>query len=241
MAIDDSRRSGLLTAGGILSIIGGAFEVLGGGAMVGSAVSPAIRQVVLYFPNTIQIYWPLTLTRLIAVGVALLVLGVVAIVGGVSAARRKSFGLSLAGAICVLPTVIFGTLAVIFIALSKREFNVEIKENGMANRSWLPIAGGILSIIGGVIELVGMRAWWAMLSYLRVHWVTSEPYILAGWLLGIIIILFVMSLAGGLSAINRKSYRGSIAGAICALPSTIFGVLALVFIVLGKREFEVED
>ena len=38
-----SSRSGLLTAGGILSIMAGAFEVLGGGVMVGLAVSPAIR------------------------------------------------------------------------------------------------------------------------------------------------------------------------------------------------------
>jgi hypothetical protein len=45
-----------------------------------------------------------------------------AIVGGISALRKKRFGLSLAGAICILPTVLLGILAVIFIALGKREF-----------------------------------------------------------------------------------------------------------------------
>ena len=110
MVSSDGYRSGLLTAGGILSIIAGAFEVLGGGAMVGSAVSPAVQRFVLHLPDAIQIYWPPVLARLIPVGVAILVLGVVAIVGGVSAARRKSFGLSLAGAICAMLSVIFGLL-----------------------------------------------------------------------------------------------------------------------------------
>ena len=83
---------------------------------------------------------------LIIVGVPLIVLGIVAIVGGISAIRRKIFVLSLAGAICALPSVILGLylggylgedvgaltgaltsiilgiLAVIFVALGKREF-----------------------------------------------------------------------------------------------------------------------
>ena len=53
----------------------------------------------------------------------LLVLGIIAIAGGVSAIRRRSFGLSLAGAICALiPLNPLGLLAVIFVSLGKREF-----------------------------------------------------------------------------------------------------------------------
>jgi hypothetical protein len=92
-----------------------------------------------------------------AFGVAL---GVVAIVGGVSALRRRSFGLSLAGAICALPSGFFGAvaisfvplaagnyalasvilgnlamilaiLAIIFMSLSKKEFGAQRKENGV--------------------------------------------------------------------------------------------------------------
>jgi hypothetical protein len=59
------------------------------------------------------------------VAVPLLALGIVAIIGGVSAIRRKSFGLSLAGAICALPSNILGILAVIFVSVSKREFEAE--------------------------------------------------------------------------------------------------------------------
>jgi hypothetical protein len=60
-------------------------------------------------------------------GVPLIVLGIIAIVGGVSALRRKSFGLSLAGAICGLPSFfwILAILAVIFVAMGKREFEAQ--------------------------------------------------------------------------------------------------------------------
>jgi len=50
------------------------------------------------------------------------ILGIVAIVGGISAIKRKKFGLSLAGAICALLSGLMGILAVIFVTLGKREF-----------------------------------------------------------------------------------------------------------------------
>jgi len=49
--------------------------------------------------------------------------GIVSIVGGIFALRRRSWGLALAGALCALfPGVVFGVLAIIFLALSRREF-----------------------------------------------------------------------------------------------------------------------
>jgi hypothetical protein len=148
MESNGSHRSGLLTAGGILSIVGGAFEVVGGGTMVGLVIAhrelfglvghgvlegtPGIRS---------SLFGDVNLIWLINVGVPLLVLGVVGIVGGVSAIRRRSFGVSLAGAICALASVIFGLylagapsalgslivgiLAVVFVALGKTEFGAK--------------------------------------------------------------------------------------------------------------------
>lgn len=132
MASNGSERGGLLTAGGILSIIGGAFEVIGGGTVVALIMSPGLRRMLLPLPpmplmppGWYEHFVPVMPTWLIIVGVPLLVLGIIAIVGGVSALRRKSFGLSLAGAICALPSALLGILAVIFIALGKREFGAE--------------------------------------------------------------------------------------------------------------------
>jgi hypothetical protein len=132
MASSGGDRGKLLTAGGILSIVTGILEVIGGVSMV------VLRDLELLFfwlplvsgldvwgehigdlaqPPPPPPIWPL-----IMIGFGLVVLGIFAIIGGISAIRRKSFGVSLAGAVCALPSVILGILAVIFVALGKREF-----------------------------------------------------------------------------------------------------------------------
>jgi uncharacterized membrane-anchored protein len=62
---------------------------------------------------------------LIIIGGLLLPLGIIAIASGISAIRRRRFGLSLAGAICALPSGILGILAIVCIYLARREFRVE--------------------------------------------------------------------------------------------------------------------
>jgi len=122
MASNGNSRGGLLTAGGILSIVGGAFEV---GMWVVSVMSNVIESWVGSLLPSGQFGIEFIPTWL---PIAYLVLGIIAIVGGVSALRRKSFGLSLAGAICCAlpsPSSILGILAVIFVALGKREFEAQ--------------------------------------------------------------------------------------------------------------------
>ncbi len=126
MASNGDSRDGLLTAGGILSIIGGTLEVIGGVIMVVLTIGTRILLRLALLPFTPGDWLEHVITVapiwLIIVGVPILVLGIIAIIGGVSAIRRKSFGLSLAGAICALPSNILGILAIIFVSLSKREF-----------------------------------------------------------------------------------------------------------------------
>ena len=131
MESSGSHRSGLLTAGGILSIVGGALEMIFGAvvtALTMSGVIPGVFQLPWRPGHPFEIHIMPSFTML---GVPLLVLGIIAVVGGISALRRKSFGLSLAGAICALPSNILGILAVIFVTLGKREFGAERKENGI--------------------------------------------------------------------------------------------------------------
>ena len=124
----DEGRGGLLSAGGILSIIVGAFEILGGGMMALMCLRIPLRLGLISFLPGIPRPWfehciGVIPIWLIIVGGLFVVLGIIAIVGGVSAIRRRSFGLSLAGAICALvPLNFLGLLAVIFIGLGKREF-----------------------------------------------------------------------------------------------------------------------
>ena len=138
MASNGSSRGGLLTAGGILSIIEGVFRVIGG---VGVAVLCATGWFAKvgelpFFPGqgfrfgAAEFGLGVILTWLavsgIVIGIILSVLGIVAIAGGISAIKRSSFGLSLAGAICAfIPFHLLGLLAIIFVSLAKREFGAE--------------------------------------------------------------------------------------------------------------------
>lgn len=110
-------RSGLLTAGGVLAIIGGSISVLY--ALI----------IILGFVFTIIDYDSYTMSigeliyLIVLAGLPLLV-GPWEIVSGVLALKRKRFGLVLAGAFCGLLSISFVLclLAFIFIAMSKDEF-----------------------------------------------------------------------------------------------------------------------
>jgi hypothetical protein len=129
MASNGNSRGGLLTAGGVLSIIGGVLEAIAGGIVVGIVIHYLIRGPMWPLPHIPFPWGEFALGFLpaivIVVGIVILVLGAVGIAGGISALSRKSFGWSLAGAICILPTVILGILAIIFVSVSKREFEIE--------------------------------------------------------------------------------------------------------------------
>jgi hypothetical protein len=127
MESNGNSKSGLLTAGGVLSIIGGVLEVIAGGIVVGIGIYNIIGGTLWPLPHIPWgpweeigvVFFP---AIFFIVGIIILVLGAIGVAGGVSALNRKSFGLSLAGAICILPTVLLGILAVIFVSVSKKEF-----------------------------------------------------------------------------------------------------------------------
>jgi hypothetical protein len=144
MASSGNGRGGLLSAGGVLSIVAGISQIISGVALVVNTevlssyyrtlpelsflpfLPTSLRDGILgiYLSYGITIQW-------VIIGVCIGVLGILAVVGGLSAIRRKRFGLSLAGAICALPSCILGIPAVIFVALGKREFGAEKKEDGV--------------------------------------------------------------------------------------------------------------
>ena len=131
MESNGNSKRGLLTAGGVLSIIGGVLEAIAGGIVVGIGINNIIGGPWWPMPHMPWFPWGEIVVDFlpaifIIVGILILVLGAIGVAGGISALNRKSFGLSLAGAICILPTVILGILAVIFVALGKREFGAKV-------------------------------------------------------------------------------------------------------------------
>ena len=134
-----SSRSGLLTAGGILSIIGGALEIISGVIIAVFLTDlgwffwywlpmQSHREVWNgYIRDFTWVSFPtVPIWAKIIIGILIVAAGLIAVIGGISAIRRYRFGLSLAGAICTLPLVPFGILAVIFVALRKREFGAKV-------------------------------------------------------------------------------------------------------------------
>jgi len=121
------ERGGLLSAGGILNITVGAAEIIIGGiitVIAGFNISLWLPRLP-YFGDLFNIIGTIPVVAVI-IGVSFIVLGIIAVVGGVAAAKRSSFGLALAGAICALPSGTLGVLAVIFVSLAKGEFEPKI-------------------------------------------------------------------------------------------------------------------
>ncbi len=120
-----AKRSGKLTAGGVLSIISGAAGIIPGIILL------ALPDIFLSFlqtpppdsiPMTPEISGILR-GAFIAGGISSLALGGVAVAGGIAALQRRRFGLALAGGICAILSLFFlGIPALILIAQSRGEF-----------------------------------------------------------------------------------------------------------------------
>jgi hypothetical protein len=128
-------------------------------------------------------------------------------------------------------------------------------------RTWKPTAAGVLSIICGVFEIlagVGMIFWAGFISSLGDWGEMWGPWIgemtpifpdvvgiisMATIVIGIVLLVFgIIALVGGVHAIKRKRWGLALAGAILSFPFVPFGgvlgLLAVIFVSLGKGEFE---
>jgi len=114
-------------------------------------------------------------------------------------------------------------------------------------KTWKPTAAGILTIIAGFLGLligialaVGLGIAGTMIGVI--------PGIPGIGFLALIaipgIILSIVAIVGGIYALRRRLWGLALAGAICALLFTlpllgwILAILAIIFVSLGKGEFE---
>jgi hypothetical protein len=112
--------------GGILSVVSGAFGILGGLAMVlfGALFGWLITLGDSYSYNTS----PEELATVFAImygvmGAGLIILSILALIGGIFAIRRKAWGLALAGAIAAVMVFFpIGVVSVVFISMARLEF-----------------------------------------------------------------------------------------------------------------------
>lgn len=104
-------------------------------------------------------------------------------------------------------------------------------------KTWKPVAGGILAIVGGSLNLlVGLG--------ILLAFPAAAPFRVALAAVSVLGVLFLgsgaIALVGGISAINRRRWGLSLAGGICAIvpPSTLLGILSTVFVALSREEMQ---
>jgi hypothetical protein len=118
--------------------------------------------------------------------------------------------------------------------------------DNLSSNTWAPSAGGVLSVIVGICDLIGILGlfFWAfvranVLDNINQARIARLP---EGFFLSMAIICLVMgilALVGGVLALRRKSWGLALTGAIAsALPFNILGILAVVFIAMGQKEFQ---
>ena len=108
-----SMAAGILDiVAGVVGLIGTVLLFIGFGVTSGVSGIPAIAAITILVPGLV-----------LGLTVPFAILGILAIVGGVYALRRKIWGLALAGSIAALLTSWpWGIAAVVFTATSKNEF-----------------------------------------------------------------------------------------------------------------------
>lgn len=102
--------------------------------------------------------------------------------------------------------------------------------------TWKPTTAGILAVIAGAIQVIFGTLCATGVSFLA-------GIIGLGWLSVIctpLIVFGVIAISGGICALTRRIWGLALTGSIFALigPWFMFGVLAIIFVSLGKREFE---
>jgi hypothetical protein len=102
-------------------------------------------------------------------------------------------------------------------------------------KTWKPIVAGILCIIAGSIGvIIGI----VVAAVGGIGWLFAMPWFSA--IAAPIIVVGIIAIVGGVHALRREFWGLALAGAICAVlgPWAILGILAIIFVSLGKGEFK---
>jgi len=114
----------------------------------------------------------------------------------------------------------------------------------------MPIVAGILDLISGIISLlsfIGLLIGTIVTGGLTQGWFPGFPWtpginIAVAILVPLTIVSFIvgiLSLIGGIYALQRKNWSLALAGSIFALfPTFLLGLVAIILTALSKNEFE---
>lgn len=117
-------------------------------------------------------------------------------------------------------------------------------------KTWIPKVAGILSIVAGVINLLAVFLmaigafmvqgvfgffavpFWIPFNASIILFIMGFPFFVSG----------VLSILGGIYAIQRKKWGLALTGSILAFfPYCILGLVSIILLALSKEEFESEN
>ena len=114
-------------------------------------------------------------------------------------------------------------------------------------RTWMPIAAGILNIISGAARLVGgiiiLILGWLGDGFFSFLWFGMPGIpVIPSALLSIVaipvIVLGILAIVGGICALQRRAWGLALTGAISgAFLSWFLGIPAIILTALSKKEF----
>ena len=121
------KRTWKPAAAGILNIISGVLLLMGGITVINLSGTPMAAAIARYYTYSVgsgAAVTPATIGLILSVAAAvLIVLGALALLGGICAVKRRLWGLALAGAISASLSLFFpGIPALALTTLSKKEF-----------------------------------------------------------------------------------------------------------------------
>ncbi len=120
--------------------------------------------------------------------------------------------------------------------------STEVGRTDRAGGTWMPLTAGILAIIAGAMGVTfGIVV--ATLGILAGGLVAVIGLPVIGWIgagfAAIPLFVGIMAIIGGVYALKRRIWGLALAGTICSLLCVWFlGIPAIIFVILGKGEFE---
>ena len=115
------------------------------------------------------------------------------------------------------------------------------------DRTWMPITAGIICIVVGAISLIGGFFTALFAGFFFTSAFIDDPFFfnlpgLIVWAFALpYLIISGVAVAGGVYALRRRRWGLSLAGSICAILTGwawILGVVAIVFVIMAKDEFD---
>jgi hypothetical protein len=125
-----------------------------------------------------------------------------------------------------------------------------LENNQQPSYGWMPLTGGILSILSGITGIIatafiitvsvafGAEIAEDVLSSFGV-WNIGLPLTVI-WMVAIpLLVISLLAIIGGSFAINKKNWPLALTGAVFSvIPTQVIGVIALILIVISKKEFK---